>query len=193
MKRVDRSEVLPVGEYEAVRESFRRRVIDTKRRRRVQLGSQMSAVFENHDSVLLQIQEMLRTERISKEDGVLHELATYNELIPAEDELSLTLFVEIPEREERERMLSALAGLEEKVALEIDGESVFALGEARDGARADRTTAVHYFKIPLPRELAQKLRTGGAQRVGLAVAHPAYDVRIPLSRDLVAELASDLA
>jgi hypothetical protein len=193
MKRVERSEILPLGEYEAVREPFRRRIIEEKSRRRVRIGDAVSAVFENHDSVLLQVQEMLRTERISREDGIQHELDTYNALVPGTDELSLTLFVEIAEREERERMLVALAGLEESVALEVDGVAVPAVGEARDGARAGRTTAVHYFKFALPSEVATKLRTRDVQSVALKVEHPAYRVASPLSRETVAELASDLA
>ncbi|MBM4359419.1 MAG: DUF3501 family protein [Deltaproteobacteria bacterium] len=193
MRRVERSEILPLGEYETVREPFRRRVIDAKSRRRVRLGDKVSAVFENHDSVLLQIQEMLRTERITREDGIAHELETYNELIPRDDELSLTLFVEIPEREERERMLVALAGLEESVLLEVDGASIRAVGEARDGARAGRTTAVHYFKFRFPRELASRLRTRDVHSVSLQIEHPAYRVATPLAKETVVELASDLA
>ncbi len=193
MKSVERSELLPLGDYEVVREPFRRRVIEEKRRRRVQLGGHISAVFENHDTVLLQVQEMLRTERISREDAIQHELETYNALIPGEDELSLTLFVEIPEREERDRMLIALAGLEECVALEVDGVTVRAAGEVRDGSREDRTTAVHYFRFTLPPEVARQLRKRDVQHVALTVLHPKYPARVELSRELVGELACDLS
>ena len=193
MNPVERSEILPLGDYEAVREPFRVRIIEEKRRRRVELGTHISAIFENHDSVLLQVQEMLRTERISREDAVQHELDTYNALIPGADELSLTLFVQIPEREERDRMLVALAGLEESVALEVDGVVVSAKGEPRDGSRADRTTAVHYFRFSLPPGVAEKVRARDVQRVLLTVNHSAYTVRAELDRGLVAELAYDLS
>ena len=67
MKPVDRREILPLGEYEAIRERFRARVIEEKRARRVAFGDMATCVFENHDTVLLQVQEMLRTERITKD------------------------------------------------------------------------------------------------------------------------------
>lgn len=118
MRTIERSEILPIGDYEQVRAHFRARVIAEKRPRRVKLGDHLSAVFENRDTVLLQIQEMLRTERISSEPAVKHELETYNELIPRENELSVTLFVEIPDRELRDRMLIELAGLERYVGIE---------------------------------------------------------------------------
>src|SRR5690349_291735 len=65
MKPVERTEILDLGSYERVREHFQRRVIAEKRARRVALGPNMTVLFENHDTVLLQIQEMLRTERIT--------------------------------------------------------------------------------------------------------------------------------
>src|SRR5688572_24580768 len=117
MRPIDRSEILPIGEYETIRERFRARVIAEKRPRRVRIGEHLSAVFENRDSVMLQIQEMLRTERITSEPGILHEIETYNELLPGKDELSLTLFVEIPAKELRDKMLVELAGLEDHVSL----------------------------------------------------------------------------
>src|SRR5262245_19429093 len=121
MQTIERSEILPLGEDEQIRERFRARVIAEKRPRRVKLGDQMSAVFENRDTVMLQIQEMLRTERITSEPGITHEIETYNDLIPAADGLSLSLFVEIPSKEVRDRMLVELAGLERHIWLEVDG------------------------------------------------------------------------
>src|SRR5258708_15574595 len=98
MKRIERNEVLDIGSYEPLRETFRRRIIELKRVRRVAVGANITALFENHDTVLYQIQEMLRTERITREDAMLHEIETYNELIPVPGELSATLFLEYPEK-----------------------------------------------------------------------------------------------
>ena len=78
MKPVQRSEVLALDEYERVRPHFRSRVIEEKKRRRAKLGPHMSVIFENRDTVLLQIQEMLRTERITKDHarGVLLDISS---------------------------------------------------------------------------------------------------------------------
>jgi hypothetical protein len=38
MQPIERSEILPLGEYEAIRPHFRARVIEAKRPRRVRLG-----------------------------------------------------------------------------------------------------------------------------------------------------------
>ena len=80
----------------------------------------MTALFENRDTALHQIQEMLRTERITAEPGIRHEIETYNELVPGERELSVTFFIEYPEREERERMLVELAGVKDALQGMVD-------------------------------------------------------------------------
>ena len=58
----------------------------------------MSLVFENRLTVLNQIQEMCRAERIVKPEAVQAEIDVYNELLPDAGELSATLLVEIPRR-----------------------------------------------------------------------------------------------
>ena len=191
MRPIDRTEILPLGEYEAVRARFRARVIEEKRRRRFRLGEHMAGLFENRDSALLQIQEMLRTERITSESGIRHEIETYNELVPGEGELSLTLFVEIPERELRERMLVALAGLEESIAVEVDGRPQPGRLGDKHGAREDRTTAVHYLKVALDPEARAALEAGSA-RVAVVVSHPAHVARAELPRETVLALGEDL-
>ncbi len=192
MRPIDRAEILPLGAYEEIRTPFRTRVIEAKKSRRVALGDVMTGVFENRDTMLLQIQEMLRTERITSESGILHELETYNELVPKDRELSMTLTIEIADREKRESMLEALAGLETMVALSIGGHDVRAIGENRSVEGIARTTAVHYFKFPLSEEAASALAAADAV-VTLRSEHRAYQVSATLAKPIVASLRADLA
>ena len=193
MKPVDRSEILPLGEYEAIRERFRARIIGEKKHRRVPLGEDVTVVFENHDTVLLQIQEMLRTERITKEAAIAHEIETYNALVPGEDQLSMTLFVEINDKEPREKALTERAGMESHVGLEVDGERLMAVAGAREGADPARTTAVQYYLVDLSNDKADALRRGDVKEVSLFIDHPACKVRSVLPSETVGQLASDLS
>jgi hypothetical protein len=198
MKRIQRGEVLGLAEYEPVRERFRARVIAEKKRRRVLVGDRVSVLFENRDSVLLQIQEMVRTERLSREGAIEHEIATYNDLVPGDDELSCTLMVEIPEKAERDAFLVAAAGLEEHVWFSAGGEKVRARATNREGAQAGRTTAVHYLKFALPAQQAATLRAAAdgettLTQVTLSIDHPAYEARAVLPVDTILALAEDLA
>ena len=192
MRPIERSEILPIGEYETIRPHFRARVVAEKRPRRVALGEHLSALFENRDSVLLQIQEMLRTERITKESGIQHELTTYNDLIPGERQLSVTLFVQIPDKDLRDRLLVELAGLEDSFSVVVNEERFPLRGPRPDGFVEGRTTAVHYLKADLtPAAVAAIIR--GAAQAALLVEHPGLQARAELGRASLASLAEDLA
>lgn len=190
MKPVSRSEILDLGAYEQIRDRFRARVIEEKKARRARIGSNMSVLFENHDTALFQIQEMLRTERISAEKAVLHEIETYNELVPGDSELSATIFVEYDDRAEREAMLEKLAGLEDKFYVLVEGERQKVVPDARNDRR-DRTTAVHYVKFPLSPAAVRAIREKKPVRIG--VDHAAYTAENELSPATVAALAEDLS
>ena len=77
------------------RATIRPRVLAEKSRRRVHVGGLLTFLFENQDTVRYQVQEMMRIERIVKEADILHELATYNELLGGHGELGATLLIEI--------------------------------------------------------------------------------------------------
>jgi len=191
MKKVERSEVLDLGAYEGIRDRFRARIIEEKKNRRVTLGDHMTFIFENHDTVLFQIQEMLRTERISSERGVAHEVETYNDLVPDEGELSATLMIEYEDREERHRMLGELAGVGEHIRLRVGDRTATAVLRPLPGEEPDRLPAVNYLHIPIGREAAALLRDDSVEAV-LEIDHPSYRASTSLSRATRSSLADDL-
>jgi hypothetical protein len=199
MKPIERSEILGLAEYEAIREPFRARIIAEKKARRVALGPQASCVFENRDTALMQIQEMLRTERITRPAAIDHEIETYNQLVPGDHELSATVFIEIDEKADRENFLFEAKGLDRSFALIVDGARCHGKhDEARESP--DRTTAVHYLKFPLQpaaetalRDVLAKKRKPADVSIELVVEHPRYSAKTVLPASLVQSLAEDLA
>jgi hypothetical protein len=189
MKPIDRSEVLPIGEYEAVRVPFRARVLAAKQARYLPVGANMTVLFENRDSALLQIQEMLRTERITSEAAIRHEIETYNELVPGDHELSTTVFIEYPDKDERDRMLTALAGLEGRFYVDVDGERLPGTPDPR-GTDPTRAMAVQYVKIPLSATAEAALRAGSGI-VTFGVDHPAYRAQAVIPAPLRASIQAD--
>jgi hypothetical protein len=190
MKPVERGEILGLADYETIRPRFRARVIEEKRLRRATLGPNATVTFENRDTVLLQIQEMLRTERITREGGILHEMETYNKLVPGPRELSATVMIDIVEPSERGRFLDAAKGIEKAFAIVVDGERVAATWDA-SRVLPDRASAVTYLKFPLsPRAFEALL--GSRATAELTVSHPAYEAAVQLSAETVQSLALDL-
>ena len=191
MKKVERGELLGLAEYEQIRPHFRGRMIEHKAKRRVSVGDHMSFVFENHDTVLLQIQEMLRTERISDEQAIAHELTTYNELVPTEGCLCATHFIEYDDAAERARMLVRFASLRSSVQLRIGDAAFVARFATHFGEELDRLPAVNYLTFDVGRAQAARLADKSTS-VRLEITHPDYAVGVDLNSALRAELAADL-
>lgn len=177
--------------YEKERPGFQQHVRGLRRRRRVELGSILTAAFENRDTVRYQIQEMLRAERSIHPGAVEAELAAYNPLLPSDGELSVTLFVEVTDPVQVRAWLTRLAGLERHLVLVLaDGRQLRAhpeAGHARSLTRSDVTSAVHYLRIPVPGDA--DLGAGAT----LLVDHPEYDARVALREETLQEIAADLA
>jgi hypothetical protein len=195
MKPIERGEILGLADYETIRPRFRSRVIEEKKRRRVALGPRASVLFENRDTVLLQIQEMLRTERITREAAIAHEIETYNAFIPGDHELSCTLMLEIDDKAERDTFLVAARGIEDAVMLVVDGEKLQGR-TTPDRVLPDRASAVIYLKLPLGERGTAAIVAGarGEQHaISIAVAHAAYRAEATLPHELVVSLAEDLA
>jgi len=81
--------------YAPIRDDYRKRVIEAKRPRRVVIGDCVSMVFENRHTLQVQIEEICRAENLTSEAQIASEIAIYNELMPTEDSLSATLFIEL--------------------------------------------------------------------------------------------------
>jgi hypothetical protein len=144
----------------------------------------------------MQIQEMLRAERITRPAAIDHEIETYNENIPGESELSCTVMIGIEDREEREDFLHRAVGFENHVWLVAGASRIRAHAIDRSAEDTTRTTAVHYLKFALPAELAAALRDaprgGSRPEVSLQVDHPAYSETAVLPKQTVLLLGEDL-
>src|SRR5260370_15523108 len=111
MKKIELADIQNILDYEKVREEAQNRIIALKKNRRVQVGDMISFVFENRDTVLFQIQEMVRAERIVDEEKIQDEIDVYNELIPGDGELSATMFIEIQDQARIRETLEKLLGI----------------------------------------------------------------------------------
>ncbi len=194
MKKIRLSDVKPLQDYELIREEWRRNVIAEKARRRVLLGPIMSLVFEDRLTVLGQIQEMCRAERIVRPEAVQHEIDTYNELLPDPGEVAATLLIEITEEREIQPQLDRLLGLTTGRHL------LFELGDRRVPARflggqsrEDRIAAVQYLRFPLGDDAATRTALlDPTIPAAIRAEHPNYRAAAALSAETRAELARDL-
>jgi hypothetical protein len=189
MKKIALDDILGFSAYEKVRQEYRQQIIDKKKSRRVAVGDKVSLVFENRDTVIFQIQEMLRAERIGDLDKIREEIAVYNELIPNPGELSATMFLEIEDQTHLRDDLLKFLGIDEAVLLKVGGHSV--RGQFEEGrSKDDKISAVQYVRFPFSAE-AQKEFIAGA-RAEMAIDHANYRASAVLSADQQQSLAADL-
>src|SRR5579859_378969 len=93
-RRVTAEDLLPDADYALERKARRAALLPAKRLRRVSMGPHCTLIFENYDTMLFQIQEMLLVEKGGAAQ-VEDELAAYNPLIPQGRELVATVMFEI--------------------------------------------------------------------------------------------------
>lgn len=192
MLKVRRDEIKSLPEYEQIRDQSRREVIDLKKRRRVILGDSISLVFENRRTVVHQIQEMMRTEHLYNEPEILHEIETYNRLIPEVNEVSATLFIEVDDPEVIKPTLDRLRGLDNGRSLFLRVETlppVYAIFESGH-SNEEKISAVHYIRFCLDANTQGALRRGAP--AALVMDHPHYHAETTLQDQTREQLIADL-
>jgi hypothetical protein len=168
-----------------------------KEPRRVALGDNVTVLFENRETVLFQIQEMVRTERIVDAANIQDEIDAYDILIPRPAELSATLFIEIPDIA---RMTTAQMRQAVNRFQRLDRDSVWLhVGRTKVPARfesgntqEEKMAAVHYLRFAVPPEGRAAL-ADATQSVQMTVEHPLYQAEAAISPALRAEMAKDVA
>lgn len=190
MKKVELNEIIGPERYEQVRDEFRKRIINVKKERRVGVGDAISFVFENHDTVLFQIQEMLRAERITDLDKIRFEVETYNELLAENGDLSATMLIEITGQEKIRPQLEKLVGIETAVSLHIGAACTIPAKFEAGRSTEDNVSAVQYVQFPLSLE-ARAAFQDHTHDVKIVIEHPYYQAQTSLSVVTRRALAAD--
>jgi hypothetical protein len=197
MRKVERGEIKDLVAYEKAREAMRARVIGIKTHRRVSVGPNLTLLFENRDTVLFQIQEMVRAERIVDDAKIQEEVDAYNALVPDRGELSATLFIEIPElvrmtQEKVRETVNRFQGLDrDRLWLVVDGLRIPARFESGH-SKEEKMAAVHYVRFALP-EAARAALAAAAADVRVVVEHPHCRAESHLTAETRRALREDLS
>ena len=192
MKHVTPQELLSAADYEEQRIEIRRRIIALKKRRRITVGDYITLVFENRETVLFQIQEMLRTERIFAPEKIQEECDVYNALLPGTDELSATLFIEITDSNKIQELLDSFQAIDESntVGILVGEQQIFANFEAGH-SKEDKISAVHFVRfLTTPAFLDHLAQPETA--AFLTITHPHYQAKAPISSEMREEWLQDL-
>ena len=194
MNKLNRSDLFSLEEYSIERESFRNRVLEEKKSRKVYIGENVVLLFENKNTIQYQIQEMLRIEKIFDSEGINEELDAYNPLIPDGTNLKAVMLIEYPNVEERKEKLKILKGIERKIWIKVGSHNkVFAIAD-EDLEREDdtKTSAVHYLRYEFGTAMINDWKNGA--NVIMGIDHPEYQVpETIIKSDISLSLSQDFA
>ncbi len=194
MPHISQDSLMPLETYARVRPEFRAKVIAHKKDRAIQLGANVTLIFEDELTIRYQVQEMLRAEKIFEQAGIVDELEAYNPLIPDGSNWKATMMIEYPDENERRIKLAQLIGVEDRVWVQVAGcDRVHAIADEdlqRDNGQ--KTSAVHFLRFELAATMVTALRGGAVLAMG--VDHPNYAATVVRVGDtLSASLLADLA
>ncbi|MEM6993567.1 MAG: DUF3501 family protein [Myxococcota bacterium] len=177
--------VLTPTVYAKAREGYRAYVLALKDRRRISLGPLATLSFENHETALYQIHEVLRVEGHSGA-RVAAEAREYSVLVPEPGELRATLLID-GECRRRCRALAHRAGKPDVVTISVAGQQLRCEPVA---PAPDPEDPVRYLRFVVSASARAALQRPGAVAMVALATTPALS--FPLPEPTRAELATDL-
>lgn len=192
MKTLTIDEILPLADYERVRALLRPLFIHEKERRRLPVGAHLTFIFENAQTAWYQIEEMIRTEKMTERAAIQHEIDTYNELIPAPGELVATLLIEYADASERDAALRRLVGLERHLWLTLGAKRIAASFDDRQMS-TEKISAVQFVRFALEGVGGSDLlELAGKGEAAIVADHPSLAARGAIGGLVASSLAEDL-
>lgn len=192
-RQIAESDIVDIASYGPMRAERRRRMTELKRARRLEVGPFATFYFENYETMLHQVQEMLFIEKGGAAQ-LPDELRAYNPLIPQGRELVATVMFEIDDPVRRARTLGRLGGIEETAFIEVDGSRVAGAPEAdQDRTNADgKASAVQFIHFSFTPEQIVRFRAAEARTV-VGFSHPEYSHMAVIPGAIRTALAADFA
>ena len=189
--KIEPNDILNRETYRLKRKDLRSLMVSRKKNRRVDIGPYITVYFENRQTILHQINEMVFIEN-GGDEQIRDEIEAYKSLIPNGRELIVTLMVEIDNPIKRAEVLDNLGGIEQQIMFKLDGRNI--KGEAE--LDVDRTTAdgkassVQFIHFNFNEDDIVLFKNKNAD-IRLEINHKNYRHSSGLRADVIEELKAD--
>ncbi|MDX2426276.1 MAG: DUF3501 family protein [Cycloclasticus sp.] len=192
MKKLIKSELYSLEEYSSLRGEFRKKIRAHKENRIVRVGDNVSLHFEDYQTMLYQVQEMLRAEKVFESAGIMEEIDTYNPLIPDGRNWKATMMIQFDEVEDRKDALAKMIGIERATWVQVEGfDKVFPIAnEDLERETEEKTSSVHFLRFELTDDMANAAKAGASIAAG--VDHASYQQTVKVADNIRKSLAEDL-
>jgi hypothetical protein len=175
LRTITPDDILPLDQYELIRADKKAEALARKRLTRLAVGPNATVLFENWDSMWLQIQEMLRIEKGGAEQ-LADELAAYDPMVPKGSELTCTLLFEVEDPVRRDAFLRTIGGVEERISIRLGDTVIPAIPEGdieRTRESDNKASAVHFLHFAFSPAAIAAWQSGEGSAM-LVIDHPNY-------------------
>ena len=190
-REIHKNDIMPLDIYIKQRKELRKNIVEFKKNRRISLGPYATFYFENYETMLAQVQEMIYIEK-GGDEQLEDELKAYNPLIPNGEELIATLMFEIDNPVSRATFLNKVGGIEKNIFMKVDEEIVKAIPEDD----VDRTSAegkassVQFIHFKFNNEQIKKFKSGSS-KIEIGIDHKEYSHTTKLTDISLKSLSAD--
>ena len=188
---IEAKDIYSREEYKNQRKNLREKMVIRKKNRRVDIGPHITMYFENKDTIIHQINEMVYIEN-GGDEQVKDEILAYKSLVPNGKELIATVMVEIDNPVKRSDFLKKMGGFEETFNLVVNENKI----DGKAELDVDRTTAdgkassVQFVHFQLDELLVKNFRSLNAD-VRISINHSNYMHSTKLNQEIIKELSYD--
>jgi len=178
-------------EYTDKRKDLREKMVLKKKHRRIDLGPYITMYFENKDTIIHQINEMVYIEN-GGEEQIREEILAYKSLVPNGKELVATVMVEIDNTIKRTEFLNKMGGFEKTINIKIKDNKIKGKAELD----VDRTTAdgkassVQFVHFVFDEDLIKDLEKY-KEEITISIDHESYKHSTTINLDTAKELIND--
>jgi hypothetical protein len=190
-KQIEKEDLMPAEVYAEKRKTIRKNLVEYKVHRRIALGPYATFYFESFETMVAQVQEMLHIEK-GGDEQLKDELIAYNPLVPNGKELTATLMFEIDNPVSRGAFLGKVGGIEKKIFMKIDNETVKAVPE-NDVDRTSvegKASSVQFIHFKFNDDQISKFKSLTAN-IELGIEHKEYSHTTKLTEDNLKSLSAD--
>ena len=192
-KSINESDILNRDEYKVQRKSLREKMVLRKKNRRLDIGPYITIYFENRDTILHQINEMVYIEN-GGDEQIKDEILAYKSLIPNGKELVATLMVEIDSPIKRAEFLGKMGGFEENLEVIVNNKVI----KGNPESDVERTTAegkassVQFVHFEFDEETISEFKAANKD-VTITINHNDYKHSTVMNQETKDELSKDFS
>ncbi|MDA9559025.1 DUF3501 family protein [Alphaproteobacteria bacterium] len=192
-KPINESDILKRDNYKAQRKILREKMVLRKKNRRLDIGPYITIYFENRDTILHQINEMVYIENGGAEQ-IKDEILAYKSLIPNGKELVATLMVEIDSPIKRADFLGKMGGFEENLDIIVNNKVI----KGNPESDVERTTAegkassVQFVHFEFDEDSINEFKAANKD-VTITINHNDYKHSTVMNQETKDELSNDFS